>query len=188
LSAEEIRGLFAELTFLLELIGQLRSTDSALEAWKGPERSHQDFIFRNRAVEIKSLSGVERSAVRISSEDQLESTNDALFLRLYRLSHIPDAPRARSLNQLVRDIQDGLDTAGAIEAFDTKLALQGYAPLPEYDEPRFVVSEVINYEVKECFPRVVRSRLPKGIARVAYDIQLEAISGFNCDAGAVFGG
>lgn len=188
LSAEEIRGLFAELTFLMELIGPIQSADSALEAWKGPERSHQDFIFRDRAVEIKSLSGSERSTVRISSEDQLESINDALFLRLYRLSEIPDAPRARSLNQLVRDIHGGLDSAAAIEAFDRKLALQGYAPLVEYDEPKFVVSEVSSYEVNEGFPSLVRSQLPTGIAKVAYDIQLEAIRDFICDAGAVFGG
>ncbi|WP_254229107.1 PD-(D/E)XK motif protein [Agrobacterium salinitolerans] len=40
----------------------------------------------NTAVEIKSLSGTERSTVRISSEDQLESLNDNLFLRIYRLT------------------------------------------------------------------------------------------------------
>ena len=107
LSAEEVRGLFAELTFLLELIDRQASTTAAVEAWLGPEKSHQDFIFGNTAVEIKSLSGTERSTVRISSEDQLETLNDALFLRMYRLSSLPDAARAQSLNEIVAAVQTG---------------------------------------------------------------------------------
>jgi len=79
LSPEEVRGLFAEITFLLELIDNQVSITVAVEAWLGPERSHQDFIFGNTAVEIKSLSGAERSTVCISSEDQLESLNEGCF-------------------------------------------------------------------------------------------------------------
>lgn len=92
--AEEVRGLFAEIVFLMELIDRQMSSGAAVEAWLGPERSHQDFMFGNTAVEVKSLSGAERSSVRISSEDQLESLNDALFLRVYRLSSLADAARS----------------------------------------------------------------------------------------------
>ena len=83
------------------------SSSDAVEAWLGPERSHQDFIFGNTAVEVKSLSGAERSSVRISSEDQLESLNDALFLRVYRLSSLADAAGARSLNEIVTAVGHG---------------------------------------------------------------------------------
>lgn len=55
------------------MIDRQPSSAVAVEAWLGPEKSHQDFIFGNTAVEIKSLSGTERSTVRISSEDQLKS-------------------------------------------------------------------------------------------------------------------
>ena len=188
LSAEEVRGLFAELTFLLELIDRLASTTAAVEAWLGPEKSHQDFIFGNTAVEIKSLSGTERSTVRISSEDQLESLNDALFLRIYRLSSLPDAARAQSLNEIVAAVQTRLAEAEAIEAFDRKLVAHGYAPLPDYDGPRFVVSDAHSYRVGDGFPRLIRSQLPTGIAKVAYDIRLETIAPFECDGAAVFGG
>ena len=188
LSAEEVRGLFAELTFLLELIEQHASTTAAVEAWLGPERSHQDFIFGNTAVEIKSLSGTERSTVRISSEDQLESLNDELFLRIYRLSSLPDVTRAQSLNEIVAAVQTRLAEAEAVEAFDRKLVAHGYAPLPDYDGPRFVVSDVQSYCVSDGFPRLMRSQLPTGIGRVAYDIRLEAIAPYECDEAAVFGG
>ncbi len=188
LSAEEVRGLFAELTFLLELIERHASTTAAVEAWLGPERSHQDFIFGNTAVEIKSLSGTERSTVRISSEDQLESLNDELFLRIYRLSSLPDVTRAQSLNEIVAAVQTRLAEAEAVEAFDRKLVAHGYAPLPDYDGPRFVVSDVHSYCVSDGFPRLMRSQLPTGIGRVAYDILLESIAPYECDDAKVFGG
>jgi hypothetical protein len=187
LSAEEVRGLFAELTFFLELLEQSIPSDKAVDAWFGPEKFHQDFIFGNTAVEIKSLSGTERSTVRISSEDQLESLNDALFLRIYRLSALPDAVAARSLNALVAAVQAKLREAEAVETFDRKLVAYGYAPLPDYDEPVFAVSKVMTYRVKDQFPRLIRGHLPAGIAKVAYDIKLEALQPFECDSTAIFG-
>ena len=187
LSIEEVRGLFAEIVFLTELIDRQMSSSDAVEAWLGPERSHQDFIFGNTAVEVKSLSGAERSSVRISSEDQLESLNDALFLRVYRLSSLADAAGARSLNEIVTAVQARLGEADAVEAFDRKLVAHGYAPLPDYDEPRFVVSDVRSYRVGDGFPRLMRSQLPPGIANVAYDIRLETIAPYECDEAAIFG-
>ena len=187
LSIEEVRGLFAEIVFLTELIDRQMSSSAAVEAWLGPERSHQDFIFGNTAVEVKSLSGGERSSIRISSEDQLESLNDALFLRVYRLSSLADAAGARSLNEIVAAVQARLGEADAVEAFDRKLVAHGYAPLPDYDEPRFVVSDVRSYRVGDGFPRLMRSQLPPGIANVAYDIRLETIAPYKCDEAAIFG-
>ncbi len=188
LSAEEVRGLFAEITFLLELLASGMPCIGATAAWRGPDRSHQDFIFGNTAVEIKSLAGTERSAVRISSEDQLESLNDELFLRIYRLSDNADSESSRSLNKIVGMALAKLDEAAAADEFDRKLAAYGYAPLPDYDQPHFVVTEVRSYRVEKAFPRLARSKLPVGIDRVSYDIRLEAIDEFKCDDTAVSGG
>jgi hypothetical protein len=188
LSPDEVRGLFAELAFLLEMLNERQSGLEVVEAWLGPDRSHQDFVFGNTAVEIKSLSGAERSTVRISSEDQLESLNDALFLRIYRLSNLADAAGARSLNEIVAEVQERLGDAQAIEAFDRKLVSYGYAPLPEYDDPSFVISEVTTYRVVDAFPRLNRSRLPAGIAKVSYEIRLETLAPFACEGAAIFGG
>ena len=65
LSLEEIRGLFSELQFLRFMYQGRLNEKAAVEAWTGPEGGHQDFIFGNTAVEIKSVSGKERSTVRI---------------------------------------------------------------------------------------------------------------------------
>lgn len=186
LSAEEVRGLFAEIIFLLELLDQNMPSTAAVEAWLGPERSHQDFIFGNTAVEVKSLSGTERNTARISSEDQLESLNDALFMRIYRLSSLSETPGARSLNEIVTAARTLLDEANALEAFDRKLVAHGYAPLPAYDQPHFVISEVHSYRVGDGFPRLIRSELPTGIANISYDIKLETLAPFKCDGTAIF--
>ncbi len=180
MTGEQVRGLFAELTFLHELIGHLGAS-AAVDAWMGPERSHQDFIFGNIAVEIKSLSGAERNSVSISSEDQLETLNDNLFMRIYRLTDMPDTPSARSLNALVAELQASLDSAEAVEAFDLKLVAHSYAPLPEYDQPAFVVQGFKSYKVEGAFPRLVRSGLPAGVSRVKFDIELEQIEKYACD-------
>jgi len=187
LSDEEVQGLFAELVFLLELMDS-RSVTLAVNAWMGPERSHQDFIFENTAVEVKSLSGLERNSVRISSEDQLESLNENLFLRIYKLSKLEGSASARSLNQLVSEVQGRLDDAQAIEEFDRKLSAHSYAPLPDYDVPTFVVSHSFTYRVENDFPKLVRSKIPEGISKLSYEIKLESIENFKCPAEGICGG
>jgi hypothetical protein len=103
------------------------------------------------------------------------------------LSRLSRAKNSRSLNELVSDVTARLDSSNAISAFDRKLVAYGYAPLPEYDEPRFVVSDVTVYQVRDDFPRLMRSKLPLGIARVSYDIKLETIEKYRCDESSIFG-
>lgn len=187
LTDQAIRGLFAELVFLRELIREMGS-EAAVEAWLGPERSHQDFIFGNTAIEIKSLSGAERSEIHISSEDQLEALNDYLFLRIYRLSALAEAVGALSLNEIVTRAQLELASAESVVLFDQKLVAHGYAPLPEYDEPKLSVSDISTYQIGEGFPRLIRSKLPQGATKVSYSIRLEAIETYTVDNRSVFEG
>lgn len=187
LSDEEVRGLVAELCVLRALYQRTLSQGAAVDAWCGPDASHQDFIFGNTAVEVKSLSGRERSTVRISSEDQLEGLTDNLFLMTVRLSDMPDSEQARSLNDLVALIEQELLSAETLEQFSNKIAGVGYAPLADYDTPRFLVGNTQAYRVTKDFPRLIRSQLPQGLVRVSYDIQLEAIAPFACEDGEIFG-
>jgi hypothetical protein len=159
-----------------------------VQSWLGPEHSHQDFIYGDTAVEIKSLLGTERSTVRISSEDQLESQQGNLFLRLYRLSELAEAARAKSLNEKVAELQERLDDADAIETFERLLVAHGYTPMPAYDQPRFAVSDTRTFRVTGGFPRLMRSGLSTGVVRVSYDLKLESIDPYECDGSAVFSG
>jgi hypothetical protein len=188
LSPEEVRGLFAELQTMRSLYSTSLTPVAAVDAWGADDETHQDFIFANTAVEVKSLAGRDRSTVRISSEDQLESVLDELYLLVYRLTENPDAAAALSLNQLVTAIEHELADADALEQFSGKLAAFGYAPLADYDRPKFVVTGRQPYRVQGAFPRLVRSQLPGGIARLSYEIEIEAMKGFECTEEDVLGG
>ena len=178
LSAEQVRGLFGELAFLQQLLDHAGTQEDALTSWEGPESIQQDFILSNMAVEVKTLSGRERNSVRISSEDQLDSLNDRLFLKVFRISEMPDSDRAASLNGLIRQIAGRLSDYSVLEIFYEKLAKAGYVELSEYDNPRFIVSEERLYGVDDAFPKLIRSELPDGVSDVRYDIHLERIKTF----------
>ena len=166
LTNEEIRGLFAELYVLRQLYFRQLTHDEAVDAWCGADDAHQDFIFGNVAIEVKSLSGRERSSVRISSEDQLEALVDNLFLMTVHLVDMPDAESACSLNDMVALIEQELVTAEAIEQFSEKIASCGYAALADYDRPRFTVGSTNGYAVTDQFPRIIRSRISRGLFHV----------------------
>lgn len=185
LSPEEVRGLVAELQYMRALYAGRLTQTAAVEAWCGVEKAHQDFMFGDTAVEVKSLAGRDRSTVRISSEDQLETVLDDLFLVVHRLAESDAGSGGLSLNALVETIEAELADGDALESLSFKLAAFGYAPLPDYDEPRFAVRERRTYRVSEGFPRLVRSALPSGIARLSYEIELEAMEPFRCGDDAV---
>jgi len=187
LSAEEVRGLFAELKFLQQMLEVMDSEINTLESWQGPEASHQDFIFSDTAVEVKSLSGRERNTVKISSEDQLESLNTNLFLKILRLIDMPESKTATSLNELVKAIDEKLSEAEAIEIFVTKLAKAGYVQMLAYDKPKFIIAEELTYCVEGKFPRIIRSEIDSGLIRVGYEIKLESIRDYLCIDKAVWG-
>lgn len=188
LSDAQIRGLYAELLVLRTLYQHTLPQQAAVAAWSGPDDAHQDFHFGESAIEVKSLAGQERSCVRISSEDQLEGMTKNIFLYTVRLSELADAESARSLNELVRMIEDELDVAEAREQLSDKLGASGYVPVPEYDKPRLLAGKREAYRVGPSFPRLVRSEIAKGLARVSYDIELEAIAVFKCEEHEIFGG
>jgi len=131
-----------------------------------------------RIVGIQDLCG-------FSSEDQLESLKERLFLRIYRLTSTTGSPNARTLNQIVQEVEDRLSPDAVVE-LDRKLAARSYAPLPDYDEQSFTISEIQTYLVGETFPRIIRSRLDVGIRGVNYEIELEHIATFECESDEVF--
>lgn len=181
LSPEEIRGLFAELHFLRGLYKGHLTEEAALSAWCGPDGGHQDFVFGNTAVEIKALSGKERSTVRISSEDQLEAVCDNLFLKIVRLADVPESPGSSSLNEVVQLVESELSEPSALELFAKRLVAYGYVEMRDYGEPRLAVTGQQTYRVENEFPRLIRSQVSQGLTRISYEIELEAIMPFECD-------
>lgn len=187
LSAEEVRGLFSELKFLQQMLTHLNSERDALDAWQGPETSHQDFIFSDTAVEVKSLSGRERNTVKISSEDQLESLNGSLFLKIFRLIDMPESSTSTSLNELVKEVEESLTDSEAINMFEKKLAKAGYVQMLTYEKPKLVIAEEQLYCVENDFPRIIRSGINSALTRVGYEIKLESLRDYICTDKAIWG-
>lgn len=179
LSPEVVQGLFAELLFLKQRIVE-ESVEDAVTSWMGPDGSQHDFIYGKVAVEVKSVMGTARNSVRISSEDQLESLQERLYLRAYLLRTEPDPTSGTSLNQLVEDIRALLADSPALDDFERKLFELRYQPLPHYDKPGFLISEVRTYRVRKDFPRLIRSELSPWLAKVSYDIKIEGLANYIC--------
>lgn len=187
LTIEEIRGLVAELWFLLQLADTELSTKGAVQAWHGPERIQQDFIFGDLAVEVKSLVATDPRTVRVSSENQLDSSQSDLFLLVVYVKEVGDS-EGKSLNQIVAEAHSRLSGTDAAFEFESKLAECAFVPLQEYDSPHFEVVGKQGYTVGAGFPRITRSQLTNGVVRVKYQIELEHLEPFKCEFEAVLGG
>jgi hypothetical protein len=185
LSTQEYRGLFGELIFLERLLEVTSVPAHAISAWTGPDGVHQDFIFSGRAVEVKSLASSDRSSVRISSENQLETIEAKLYLVCLSLAESQENAMAISLNDLVDKIAAPLTDKDVLANFEEKLAGYGYIPLPDYDSPKLFIANIRAYLVRDEFPKLVRSGLPTGVIHVNYQIELDKIESFACEFGRV---
>ena len=182
LRPHEIRGLFSELLFLKRLLHEEEvSPVAALEAWRGPIRGAQDFVLGDCAVEIKSLSGTARGTVRISSEDQLDSSFPRLYLRVYLLAEDSECSEGSSLNALVRELGAMITEAEALELLWDRLAHAGYVDLTNYDTPCMKPVQCRTYLVDENFPRLIPGALDAGLSGVSYELALEAAEPFRCE-------
>lgn len=186
LSREEVRGLFAELWFFLELVKTQSSIKDVISSWCGPDRTQQDFIYGDRAVEVKSLMATDPVTVRIASENQLESMQPNLFLVIVLL-HEVNRESARSLNQIVGEVRKLVIDPDIAFELEAKLIDYGYIEIADYDLPEFEVAGTRSFLVAENFPRIIRSKLQPGVVRVKYHIEIEKISEYAVDVETVIG-
>ena len=177
LTAEEIRGLYAEVDLLRTLLGM---GVADVGGWQGPDGADQDFLVGDVAVEVKSVPNRNTSQVSIASESQLDSTAGALFLVVKNVVQGPSSPSAQSLNEIVREIRGALSGSADREAFLEKLSRVGYEELDYYSTPKLQVSATRTFEVREGFPRLIRSALPAGIFNVRYNLDIGALEPFEC--------
>lgn len=188
LSIHERYGLFAELYFLAEMLEKYGTRESILiRGWEGPDQTQQDFILYDAAVEIKSVGGNQRGKVRISSEDQLDTHLNRLYLRVYFLSEMQDIDTAESLNSIVRRIENLLTERENRELFEEKLEAVGYIDIPDYGVPLLRVTDCRTYLASENFPRITRKTLPEGVEAVAYNLVLARIENFRTETMELFG-
>jgi hypothetical protein len=175
LTAEEIRGLFAELK-VLELLANATGWPTAISSWVGPYGRPQDFALANGLLEIKSLSAGARKEITVSSFEQLDGPCGRINLAVVTLIE-GDGVRFATLNEevsrLVHDIENTDDSS--LEKFMRGLEAIGYVPLEEYDADAYLVENVFVYEVDDGFPRIVRSDLDSRIVHGKYCIDMSSV-------------
>jgi hypothetical protein len=178
LSPDEIRGLFAELTMIRTFVQDYSlARDDVVTAWQGPLRKPQDFEFPQVAVEVKAFGGTKGNSVQISSEQQLQATNVPLYLVAVELFNGDGDPARISLNGLAKEVE-GLLGDSAARTFRDRLAIAGYAELPDYDLIEFVTGRLETYYAANDFPAIRSSELRNGISQVRYELDLNSARKF----------
>jgi len=181
LSAREVRGLFAELEFVHKWLTKYGDQLTVLEGWQGPLDEPQDFVLGDFAVEIKSLTGLQKDIVKISSEHQLVTHLDNLFLHVIYLAEFHDCKNGVSLNNQVKVVRNAIKELEHKEVFDSRLYEIGYIDLKDYDSPCYSITKQESFHVREGFPRITPADLNEGVSGVTYDLEVKSLSDYVCE-------
>ena len=182
LSDIEKQGLYAELLFFKTLIESKPELETEfIGSWKGPEKSQHDFVIGDKAIEIKSITNSSRNKVKISSEDQLCTKLNELYLSVYFLVVHGQGEIGRNLNELVKLILLEINDSENKEKFESKLLEARYIDISDNDLPRFSLKEITNYKVYGDFPRIIPEFLIDGVNSVKYKIELSSIDDYKVD-------
>jgi hypothetical protein len=178
LSREVMKGLIGEILFLKKVANEL-NWQVAIESWKGPEGSPQDFSVNDSAIEVKCQSGSSRPRVKINSIDQLDPQSPKGFLAVYTLTN-SDENSSFTLNSLAESIRQEIitESPSTRERFEDLLFGAGYVHNEKYDGYLFKETDLKTYAVKDGFPRLIASEIPSGILTASYEIHLDSCADF----------
>ncbi len=187
LSRNEIMGLLGELLFLRDIMGRRFGLPLAVASWRGPYGDEQDFAMSGVIVEVKTQATTADRRLRVSSEDQLDTSGSRIVICQQGLATCGDGELgATSLNGLVRELSLASGATPECRArLETRLDIAGWQDLPEYDDQWMLVDR--NYfEVGEGFPRITRADLRSGVEDVRYRIRTADCLPFRIEEEAVF--
>jgi len=171
---KQLKGLIGELFFLKKYLLKNFEVDEALNFWKAPLQSVQDFELNNMAIEVKTKASM--NAITISSYEQLFTTLDKLYLFVLTLTDATQKDKnSFNIYDLIKEIRDliGLEN---FDKFNHLLLLYGFLELSEYEEMYFKISIDEFYEVIDGFPRI--SEIPQSIENLTYRVNLDACKEF----------
>jgi hypothetical protein len=181
------RGLFGELTVLLQLLSSAADSQQVLNAWMGPDGGTRDFEFGATGIEVKTTSAKGLLTVRISSERQLEVI--AVNRLLLWCVSIERSDNGVELNSKVQEVEALISAdLDLLEVFRSKLIRVGYVEVDKHRySTRFFVRDEYVYDIKEGFPRIVSEDIPNNVFDVAYSIDVEACEKWRVSKNSVLG-
>ncbi len=170
-------GLVGELLALSAIIDAGLPAALACEAWLGPLDGLRDFEIGTGGIEVKATLGAVGFPAKIGSLDQLDDTvRQPLFVAGVRLRQAADGASLPEQVETLRDIARGDLEAERLLA--ERLVAAGYFDAHADKYPRrFVASGMRVLEVVEGFPRLTPGRVPSGVSRASYEIDLDRAPG-----------
>lgn len=175
LSRSEIKGLIGEMIFLRDVLIPKYGRKEALQAWKGPEKGAQDFVFSNTWYEVKaSTSGAEH--VLISSIEQLDNEDEGILavLSLDPTSKIDG--KGITINSLARELDDQMTTEELKNTFRSLLLEANYFPRTDYDKYIYRLNGIRQYHVNKSFPCLRRANVNTCVVDASWTLALAAVA------------
>lgn len=182
LSDQQLKGLFAELSFLNYLIdNSVYSYNDILESWKGPYGKGHDFELGINHFEIKGIDEF-KNVVRISSEYQLDYlSGQTLTLVVSRFTN--SSIEQFTIHDIINEIFELLRSRPGtnIKLFWNALNKAGLniLKLHEFDSSKFFINSIEYYCVSTSeFPGITRNSLSDNIMSVSYELSLINLEAF----------
>ena len=196
LTQEEQQGLIGELIILRDELLKHYSPCAAVSMWSGIEDLPQDFACSDFLLEVKSILTPHSNTVTISSPAQLDGKERNLYLAVVCLdTSAPEIPGSFSLCSLIHELQRMLSKMDfdAIDAFNLRInekipscVLDCGLLENEYDTYYYQVTDIIYYDTKPEFPKILPTDLPEAITKFKYVINLNKCSDYVVQEDAVF--
>ena len=178
----EIKGLIAEMLILeLLILDGKRDDHETVSGWIGPLGADQDFMYSDRAIEVKAI-GPGAESISISSLEQLDCVVPMDMILATLRPATPGEPGAIGLNALAARIEGRI--AGSPEAlniFKERLLEARYVEHEFYETVLFEPTSIAAYSVRSTFPKLVRNMVPVGIVGASYSIGIDSITDFRSD-------
>lgn len=178
----EIKGLLAELLVLESLIRDGgRDVHETVAGWIGPLGADQDFMYSDRAFEVKSL-GPGAEAISISSLQQLDCAVPIHLILVLLRQATSGEPNVVGLNVMTARIEGMIAASSeALNTFKQRLLEARYVEHEFYDTVLFELVSVAGYRVADTFPKLIGDMMPAGIISASYAIEINAITEFRGD-------
>lgn len=178
-----LRGLAAELSFLIDEAVPVLGPMAAVQGWTGPYEAPKDFAFAGVEVEVKATR-LQPRGIRITSLEQLTDSGLPLYLWCLPVEleqGTEDATRSfAALVGRARALVAGdAEAAGRLEA---GLQAAGFEDRDEYRSRLLRFGTSYCYGVRGDFPRIQRPEVSAGVVACDYEVATAAIAGFMVDS------
>lgn len=179
LSREAQQGLWGELWTLREVVAPVAGMRRAVDGWRGPMGTDQDFQLGPTCVEVKTSTAANLDRLNVSGERQLEVPEDVVLI-LLGLSLDGRMGHGETLTEMIESVRNAASESGCMHLVDLRLDLCGYDRDDGrlYSDMGYTVRSIHPFRVRDGFPRIVSGDLRTGVSDVRYLVSTASCGDF----------